>query len=62
MNMSFGAELIRQLVRLMVDSKSMRNRVELISSNRLSLDSLEDSRCLERNDEDELLSKVLLDE
>ncbi|KAF8630587.1 hypothetical protein AX17_005399 [Amanita inopinata Kibby_2008] len=55
MNMTFGSQLRQQLIQFMSDSKSMRNRAQSATSTRLSLDSLEDSRDLQRNDLRKLL-------
>lgn len=50
MNMTFGGQLRQQIIRFMAESRTMRNRAESITSDRLSLASLEDQRQLERDD------------
>lgn len=50
MNLMFGTQLRQQLVQYMTDFKSMRHRADSTTSARLSIDSLEDSRHMGRND------------
>ncbi|KAF8345214.1 hypothetical protein F5887DRAFT_1196494 [Amanita rubescens] len=50
MNMTFGKQLRTQLIKLMTDSKLVRNRTISATSDRLSLDTLEDYRQEKRAD------------
>jgi hypothetical protein len=61
MNKTFGMQLRQQLIQFMANSKSMRDRAQSTSSSRLSLDSLEGTRLVMRNDHDKLGEMAVLE-
>ncbi len=58
MNMTFGKQLRVQLTEFMANSKLVRNRTMSATSDRLSLDSLEDRRQGQRADLREIFKEV----
>jgi hypothetical protein len=58
MNMTFGKQLRVQLTEFMANSKLVRNRTISATSDRLSLDTLEDPRQVERPDLHEIVKEA----